>query len=216
MSDFRTILFDLDGTLTDPRKGIFNSFHYALNKLGITEEKPQEMLSLIGPPLQVSFKERYGLTGSKVGHAVSYYREYFGDTGLFENEIYEGIADLLDGLKRAGKRLLLATTKADIFANRILEHFKIRDYFDYVSCATFDGSRVDKGEIISHALKEMAITDKKQVVMVGDRKFDILGAKENAIASIAVTYGFGSADELEMVRPDFTVSSVAELSALLI
>jgi phosphoglycolate phosphatase len=216
MSDFHTILFDLDGTLTDPSEGIFNSFHYALNKLGITETKPQEMISLIGPPLQVSFRKRYKLHGQDIERGVAFYREYFGKKGLFENELFAGIPELLNALKGKGKRLLLATTKADIYADRILDHFNIRNYFDYLSCATYDGSRVDKGEIIAYALKETEVENKNKAVMVGDRKFDLQGAKDNGMASVAVTYGFGSSEELKLAQPDHTVSSVADLSRLLL
>jgi phosphoglycolate phosphatase len=216
MSLFNTILFDLDGTLSDPSEGILNSFHYALARLGIKEENPDEMPSLIGPPLQVSFKERYGLGNVEVEQAVVYYREYFGEKGLYENTIYPGIADLLSLLRKAGKKIILASTKADIYAERILQYFNIRAYFDYLSCAAFDGSRIDKGEIIAHALDETGISGKRQAVMVGDRRFDIDGAKNNRIASIAVTYGFGSKEELHKARPDYIVASVSELSQLLL
>jgi phosphoglycolate phosphatase len=216
MSGFRTILFDLDGTLTDPRKGILNSFDHALKRMHITEKNRKEMISLIGPPLQHSFRYRYHLQGDAVDLAVAYYREYFGEKGLYENTMYHGIPELLSGLKHAGKKILLASTKADIYADRILTHFKIHDYFDYLSCAAFNGSRIDKGEIIAHALDGAGIVDKHQAVMVGDRKFDINGAKQNGIASIAVYYGFGTKEELKSVQPDYRVSSVAELSRLLL
>jgi phosphoglycolate phosphatase len=216
MTGFRTILFDLDGTLTDPSKGIFNSFRYALAKLGITEEHPETMVSLIGPPLQVSFEKRYGLQGESIMQAVSYYREYFGEKGLLENKIYDGIPQLLAQLKGIGKKVFLASTKAGVYADRILEHFNIRGFFDYLSCATFDGSRVDKSEIIAHALQKTGSTRDGKVVMVGDRKFDIIGARQNGLAAIGVTYGFGSKEELAAHHPDYLVSSVSALHHLLL
>lgn len=216
MHFFDVVLFDLDGTLTDPRRGIFNSFHYALDKLGLAEKNPDTMHSLIGPPLRETFKKRYGVADKQIEQAVIHYREYFGDKGLFENEIYDGIPGLLKNLKNDGRKVILATTKADIYAERILEHFQIKEYFDFLSCATFDGSRTDKGEIIAHALKQQNIKGSQSVAMTGDRLFDIMGAKQNGIASIGVVYGFGTREELRSAGSDYLVTSVAELAALLL
>lgn len=193
---YQYILFDLDGTLTDPGIGITNSVAYALEKYNITVEDRTELYKFIGPPLQDSFMEFYGFSEMESKKAVEYYREYFRDKGIFENEVYEGIPELLQTLKGAGKQVILATSKPEEFARQILEHFDLIQYFDFVAGATMDGSRSEKADIIQYALDKCMIKDKSKVIMVGDRKHDIIGAAKNKLPAIGVLFGYGSEEEL--------------------
>ena len=196
-------LFDLDGTLTDPGLGITNSVAYALEKYHISVKDRRELYPFIGPPLWRSFSEFYGFDEKQTRQAIVYYREYFGEKGLFENEVYAGIPDVLAALKQAGKTLLVATSKPEIYTNRILEHFDLARYFDVVAGATMDETRNEKADIIAYALKQIADADPSKIVMIGDRKFDILGARENGIDSIGVLYGYGSRAELEEAQATY-------------
>ena len=207
-------LFDLDGTLTDPGLGITNSVAYALGKYGITVEDRRELYPFIGPPLRQSFSEFYGFDEEKTKEEVAFYREYFSEKGLFENEVYEGIPEVLSQLKQAGKKLLVATSKPEEFTNRILEHFGLAEYFDFVAGATMDETRNEKADIIAYALEQIADADKSKIVMVGDRKFDILGARENGIDSIGVLYGYGLRTELEEAQATHIVEKPEELLRL--
>ena len=207
MTDLKNILFDLDGTLTDPALGITNSVMHALKKFGIPLPPRHELYKFIGPPLAESFSKYYGFTDGQ--NAVEVYREYFSTTGIFENELYEGIKDLLAHLSEKGYRIFLATSKPEIYAKQILEYFEIDKYFSDAIGSELNGDRVEKGEVIAHLLKKHNITD---AIMVGDRIFDIIGAKENGLKSVGVLYGYGTKEELKSA--DFIVSSVSELENL--
>lgn len=208
------ILFDLDGTLTDPMQGITKSVRYALRYFGIEPESLESLTPFIGPPLKGSFEKFYGFSEDKAELALAKYREYFSVTGIFENEVYRGIPSMLKTLKESGKRLYLATSKPLVFAERILKHFHLDVYFDYVGGSMLDGRRVEKKEVIEHVLQRRDI-DPLSAVMVGDRKFDIEGAHAVGLAAIGVLYGYGDRDELCAAGADALVSDVAELSAML-
>ncbi len=205
------ILFDLDGTLTNPELGITRSIQYALKAFQIIEPKLEDLRKYIGPPLRDSLQEFNGFDASQAEEAVAKYREYFVKTGIFENEVYEGIETLLEGLCRAGKTLLVATSKPEEFARRILEHFGLEAYFTDVCGATMDASRDSKEAVIRYALEKNQITDLTSAVMVGDRLHDIEGAKSAGIASIGVLFGFGSRSELEEAGADRIAGTVEEL-----
>jgi phosphoglycolate phosphatase len=215
MQHYTTYLFDLDGTLTDPRTGITKSVLYALDKLGIPEAEPKRLETFIGPPLLESFKKSYGLSDDKARQAVTYYREYFTDVGIFENNVYEGIGDLLSRLDVLGCQLALATSKPTIYAERILEHFSLRQYFDLVVGSNMDLTRVSKDEIITEVLRVLRHA-KPSGIMIGDRAEDIMAAKVCMIDSIAVGYGYGSEEELSDTKPTYIVHTVDELSTLLL
>lgn len=215
MKEYQYILFDLDGTLTEPKEGITKSVAYALEYYGIHVEDLDTLCPFIGPPLKESFMKFYGFDEEKAEEAVEKYREYFRPYGVYENELYEGVPELLQVLKEQRKILVLATSKPTVFAKIILEHFELNQYFDYVVGSELDGTRVNKDEVIACALKEAGIEDKSTAIMVGDRKHDILGAKVNGLDCIGVLYGHGSREELEKAGADVIVEMVEKLSEVL-
>lgn len=188
------IFFDLDGTLTDPKPGITRSIQYALGKLDRPIPPADELTWCIGPPLHGSLKKLLG-TDDLADRALLLYRERFADVGLYENEVYPGIEDTLSTLARSGRRMLVATSKAHIYAERIIDHFKLRVYFERVFGAELDGTRSDKTELLGHALQSMRI-DPSQAMMIGDRSFDMVGARNNGMTAVGVLYGYGSEAEL--------------------
>jgi phosphoglycolate phosphatase len=209
------ILFDLDGTLTDPKEGIVNSILYSLEKLGIQENFIDELDSFIGPPLRESFAVRYSLSNDLADKAMLYYREYFSVKGLFENKIYNGVEDLLESLSSHRYKLYVATSKPTVYATEILRHFKIDDYFDEITGSNLDNTRTDKTEIISYIVSAYGLLACDSF-MIGDRKHDIIGGKNNSMKTIGVTYGYGSLEELSSYQPDFIVNNCNEIDTLLI
>ena len=177
----RYLLFDLDGTLTDPMVGITSSVRYALEKYGIHVKYLKELTPFIGPPLMESFQKFYGFSAEEARKAVEDYREYFSPKGIYENEVYPGVADMLAELAEAGFTLVLATSKPHVYARRILKHFGLEEFFSFVAGSELDGERVKKEEVIQYALSRCKIAP-KDAVMVGDREHDILGAKACGLA----------------------------------
>lgn len=215
MKKYTNILFDLDGTLTDPKTGITKSVAYALKSFGIEVKDLNSLCKFIGPPLRISFRDYYGFNEDDCFKAIEKYREYFRETGIFENEVYPGVENLLKNLKQSGRHLFIATSKPTVFATRILEHFNLLRYFDYIAGSELDGSRDSKSEVIKFALKENGLTDLTNVVMVGDREHDVIGAIENNIDVIGVLYGYGDRAEIEKASATYIVETVDELSELL-
>lgn len=211
MKNFKYILFDLDGTLTDPKLGITKSVTYALNHFGITPNSLDDLCKFIGPPLTDSFKKYYGFSDEDAILGVEKYREYFGVTGIFENSLIDGIDKLLITLKSKGKTLIVATSKPTVFALKVLEHFDLLKYFDFVAGSELDGTRVAKHEVIAYALEQCNISDLAAAIMIGDREHDILGAKRNGIASVGVLFGYGSLDELTNAGADYIAASVEDI-----
>lgn len=194
---YQTILFDLDGTLTDPGVGITNSVAYALQKWGIEVPDRKSLYRFIGPPLKDSFMKFYGFSREDALKSIEYYREYYRKKGIFENELIPNTEWILEELKARGKRIILATSKPEEFAVSILKYFHIDRYFEVIAGATMDEQRNQKAEVIAYALERAGVTDISGAVMVGDREHDVLGAKENGINCIGVLFGFGSREELE-------------------
>jgi phosphoglycolate phosphatase len=189
------IYFDLDGTLTDPKPGITRSIQYALRKLDHhTIPTEDELTWCIGPPLRASFVKILG-TEDTADLAVSLYRERFSDVGLYENGVYDGIDDVLTTLGQSGRRLFVATSKAHVFADRIVDHFGLRHHFERVFGAELDGTRSDKSHLLEYALRTASV-DPSKTLMIGDRSHDMIGARNNGIRGIGVLYGYGSKDEL--------------------
>jgi phosphoglycolate phosphatase len=214
---YDTLLFDLDGTLTDPRPGITRSVQYALAHLGIAAPDLDALTPFIGPPLVESFQRYYALDDASAQRALLWYREYFAATGLYENAVYPGIPELLTALRGRGRRLLVATSKPTIYAERILAHFQLDHHFERIVGSNLDGTRTAKSAVIAYALatlhpQPVATT----TVMIGDREHDILGAQLNRLASIAVAYGYGSPAELRAAAPTHHIATVVELAALLL
>ena len=200
---YKTYLFDLDGTITDPGKGITDSVMYALSKYGITVEERSQLYRFIGPPLLDSFRDFYGFDDAKAEEAVAYYREYYRDKGIYGCYVYDGIEMLLQTLQAKGCHILLATSKPELFAKQILEHFNLSQYFDVIAGSDFENVRNTKGKVIAYALSTFVHNMGKTVeeiktsaVMVGDRFHDVKGAKENGLPTIGVTFGYGSQEEL--------------------
>lgn len=210
MSDFTHIFFDLDGTLTDPGLGITNSVMYALERFGIHTSDRTSLYKYIGPPLFDSFREFNGFSDSDAHTAIAYYREYFSVKGLFENEVYPGIPALLEHLKSAGKKLIVATSKPEDFSVRILEHFDLLHYFDFVAGSCMDETRTQKWEVIQWGLEQCCHADDR-VLMVGDRKHDVQGAARFNLPCLGVLYGYGSKEELENAGAIAFVSSPEEI-----
>lgn len=213
--NYSTIMFDLDGTLTDPKTGITKSVQYALAKFGIMQDDPDVLAPFIGPPLMNSFIELYQFSDMEAKTAVEYYREYFIEKGMYENEVYPGVRELLQRIKEQNSTLIVATSKPEVFAKQILEYFQLAPFFDHICGSQLDGTLSDKSELIQSILQSKQV-NKTDAVMIGDRKHDIIGAHRNGIASIGVTYGYGSQEELEDIRPTVIVNTVTELSKVLL
>ena len=216
MKQKQYILFDLDGTITDPGLGITNSIMHALRRLGIAVPEREELYRFIGPPLWDSFQKYYGISKEESNVAVEYFREYYRDRGIYECKVYEGMRELLETLKAEGRTLIVATSKAEFFARQVLGHFGLAAYFDFIAGSELDGTRSEKAEVIAYALENCGITDKSRAVMIGDREHDIIGAKKNGIESIGVLHGYGSREELEAAGAGYIADNIIKLAELLI
>ena len=212
---YNTVLFDLDGTLTDPGIGITNSVAYALSKFNITVDNRAELYKFIGPPLVDSFMKYYGMSCEDGLKAVEYYREYFSVKGIFENTMFDAIPKLLEDIKISGKKIALATSKPEQYAVQIIEHFNLTRYFDFIGAATMDGTRSQKADVIEYTLNKLDVNDKKTVIMVGDRHHDIEGAKKNGIASIGVLFGYGDRTELQTAGATYIAEKINDIIKLL-
>ena len=210
------ILFDVDGTITDPKEGITKSVQYALRHFGIVVDDPDDLCNFIGPPLRQSFRDFYGFDDTYVERAVEKYREYYLDKGIYENVLYDGMDVMLDKLVQQSKTLLTASSKPIPQVEKVLEYFHVRKYFTFISGSELNGDRSDKKELILYALENANIRDLNDCIMVGDRKHDIIGANKVGIDSIGVLYGYGGLDELAEAEATFIVKNVAELSELLL
>lgn len=207
---YQNILFDLDGTLTDPREGITRSIQYALAKLGIDEPDLSKLEHFIGPPLLQAFMQFYGFDEARAWEAVNHYRERFKVTGLYENEVFEGVIELLETLEGQGRHLYIATSKPWEFAREIARHFNFARHFKMIYGSELDGTRTNKVELIKHLLAEENL-DPTQTLMIGDRKHDLIGARTNGLDCVAVGYGFGSRDELTAEAPTYHFDTLAQL-----
>ena len=213
---YKTILFDLDGTLTDSAPGILNSVRYGCRKLGLPVPDDATLRRFLGPPLIDSFRNLCGLSAADADRAVAAFREYFPTKGIFENEVYPGIPAMLADLHARGCQLVLATSKPEEYARRIMAHFDLEPYFTAICGATLDETRTDKAEVIAYALETAGITDKTGLVMVGDREHDVLGAKKNGLPCIGAVYGYGTAGELTAAGAAALAETVEELHKLLL
>lgn len=216
MQRYESLFFDLDGTLTDPMEGITRSVQYALRHFGIEVTDLTALCPFIGPPFIESYREHYGFDEAQAREAIAVSREYFTERGIFENRLYDGIPELLAALVAAGRRLYVATSKPLPFAERILDHFGIARYFTLVGGTGLDGSLPAKADVIADVIARGGISDRRSIVMIGDRRHDVIGARSLGIASIGVLYGYGSREELEAAGADCIAASVGELRSLLL
>ena len=204
---YKYVLFDLDGTLTDPKGGITGCVQHALRAMDITPPEKDELLDFIGPPLVDSFIRRFGMSQENAEFALKKYRERFSTIGMFENRVYDGVPEMLKSLKDAGCTLAVASLKPLVFVEKILEKFELRQYFSAVAGSDLEGTKHTKKQIIDDALASLAPISHDRIVMVGDRYQDIEGAKEAGIASIGVTYGYAAPGELENAGADYIAAS---------
>lgn len=213
---FHTIFFDLDGTLTDSAPGVLACVRYALDKLGVDPAGRDTAENFIGPPLMTSFTAQYAFDEAAARQAVAYYRERYSTVGLFENSVYPGVADMLAALQQAGKRLVLATSKPEVFTLRILDHFDLRRYFVHVAAAALDGSRDEKIDVLRYGMALCGLTDGGGCAMVGDRATDILAGHACGMTGVGVLYGGGSRHELTEAGADLLAADAGALTPLLL
>jgi phosphoglycolate phosphatase len=214
LDSIKNILFDLDGTLTDPIEGMTRCFHYALERMSVPLPTPDELQLHIGPPLRGTFSLLLKTTDeAKVEQAVNLYRERFSEVGMFENQVYKGVPEMLASLQSSSKRLFVATSKALVYTNSILKHFELSGRFEGVYGSELDGRLAHKAELIRHVLANESLAP-DETVMVGDRKYDITGAKENNCFAAGVTYGYGSAEELKVAGADYLCHSPSDVAGL--
>lgn len=216
MRRYDWVFFDLDGTLSDPGIGITDSVMYALNRFGIQVPDRSALYKFIGPPLVDSFEEFYGFSRDQAMEATRYYREFFADKGIFENELFPDIPPLLERLRTAGLRLAIATSKPERFAVRIAEHFGIAGYFDFIGGAAMDETRNKKEQVIEYCIASLGVTDRSRVIMVGDRKHDIEGARACGMDCIAVTFGYGSREEFNEHGAAYIAESAQEVGDIIL
>lgn len=216
---YKNILFDLDGTLTDSAEGITKCVQYGLARLGIEESDLHKLEVFIGPPLRASYMKYYNLSKEDAEIGVAFYRERYEKVGIWENKIYAGIIDLLAKLQQDNRNLAIATGKPENFAEQIAEHFGFNKYMSNISGSSLDGKLDDKALVVAAALEKWNIKtaeEKKQVVLVGDRREDVLAAHANGIACIGIGYGFGSLAELQAVNVEYYAEKVVDLEKLLL
>lgn len=205
------VLFDLDGTLTDSQDGIMTAIEYALEYYGIQVKERDSLRPFLGPPLSESMQKYCGFGRVKAVEAVEKFREYYNTRGKFENKVYPGVESMLKAVQETGCRLYVATSKPEEIAREILEHFGLAGYFDYIGGATSDDSRVKKSDVVRYVMDKAGIVRPDEAVMVGDRKHDIVGAKENGLEAVGVLYGYGDRQELEAAGADYLAEQAEEI-----
>ncbi len=215
--DFEFILFDLDGTLTDSGPGILSCLEYALEDQGIPIPERDQMRTYLGPPLVDTFRGVFGMNDQQIAQAIDKYRERYHDIGLFENSVYEGVPVLLAELQGAGLRMATATSKPEYSATRILQHFELDQYFEFIGAAALDGTRDSKSLVIKHTLDNTNTNPTSHnMIMIGDRRHDVYGAREHGIDTIGVLWGYGDADELTSAGVTDLATNTENLKNLLI
>ena len=209
---YKVILFDLDGTLTESGEGITKSVQYALEKIGKPEPDLQALNVFVGPPLLEQFMEYADIDEKTARQAVEYYRERYSVTGIFENRPYEGVENMLSQLQKKGYRLAVASSKPEYYVRKILDHFGLTGYFTEITGSEMDGGRTDKAEVIEEALRRLHMEKhREQVIMVGDKEHDVYGARKAGLKCVAVSYGYGTKEELEQAAPLKIVDSTEEV-----
>jgi phosphoglycolate phosphatase len=212
--NFDTLLFDLDGTLTDSTEGIVRCLEYALERMGF--DIPEDKNKFLGPPLYRSFAEFCGMNEGQVNEAVRIFRERYSTVGLFENRVYEGVPEMLKRLRDGGKRIMVATSKPEVYAVRIFDRFGLSQFFEIVGGANINGTRNDKDEVIEYVLEKAGISDRSSVLMIGDRRQDVLGAHKTGLKCMGILWGFGSIEELTEAGADFIAETPEKAADMLL
>lgn len=212
---YTTLLFDLDGTLTDPYEGITRCVEYALSCQDIEVADRRQLAAFIGPPLKTAFRDYYALSAAEAERAVDDYRARFGDVGMYENTLYNGVVELLELLRASGRRLFVVTAKPWFYARRIVAYFGLDEYFGKIYGSELDGQRTEKSVLIAHVLHEEGLHP-DETLMIGDRRFDVLGARHNGVAAAAVSYGYGTPQELLDAEPDYIFDSPHDIAQCLL
>lgn len=205
------LFFDLDGTIVDSGLGITKCVQYSAEKMKLEKPELDKLRAFVGPPLKEMFMEYFHLNESEGEKAVAYYRERYREKGIYENTVYEGIPETFQFFKKKGYKIALATSKPELFAKEILHFFGLDIYFDFIGGSTLGEERNTKTKVIEYNIRKMGIKNKKRIVMIGDRKYDVVGAKEAEISSIGVLYGYGSQEELEQAGADFICKKITDL-----
>lgn len=213
--NYTYLFFDLDGTLMESGEGIMRCAQHALQHFGIHIEQLEELLPFVGPPLEDSFKHFYHFTDEQVKEATRIYGLRYAETGAYEAQPYSGVFDFLEQMKATGKTLVLATSKKITMTRMVLNHFGLLPYFHFIGARDDEGTRHTKADVIRHAIEQLGIEHPEEIVMIGDRKFDIIGARETGIDSIGVLYGYGDREELTEAGATYLASDFNELAELL-
>ncbi len=208
---YKYVLFDLDGTITNPYEGISKCVKYALEYFNITENDEKILKSFIGPPLKESFSRIYGFSELQAEEAVKKYRERYFEKGVYENVLIDGVRETLAELKNSGRKIFLATSKPQILAKMILQDFELTEYFDFIGGADLTFGRDEKWQVIDYVFESCNISDRNSAVIVGDRKHDIIGAKKTGIKSIAVLCGFGDREEFNEYGADYICEKLYDI-----
>ena len=216
MKKYDVIAFDLDGTLTNPESGLIEAYIYGFSRMGIRDFGTRDSLRrYIGPPVYDEWRRDYSLTEEEGHKLLGYFREYYDVYGWWDNRVYDGVTELLSELRRAGKTLILATSKPERTANRVVRHFGLDKYFDFIG-ASIDKVRDKKWQVLDYALNSVGCTDRSRALMIGDRKYDAEGAKICGIDSLGVLWGHGSKEELRDAGFEYIVNSTDEIKKLLL
>ena len=216
MKKYEFIAFDLDGTLTDPEEGLVKGFMYAFDRVGVKYDNPSDLRRYIGPPLHQEWKREYGFTEEETANAIAIFREYYDKIGWAENKIYDGIVEMLENLKKAGKTIVLATSKPENTARRIMALFGLDKYFDFMGGASTSSTRDKKWEVLEYSLGAVGATDKSRCILVGDRKYDAEGADICGVDSMGVLWGHGEIDELRAAGFTYIVENTKEAEKILL
>jgi len=211
IDNFQAVLFDLDGTITDPKQGIINSVLYAAEQFGFKEDDKESLDEFIGPPLHHSFQKRYGVSEAESFEMVKQYRVYYADKGIFECHLYDGIEETIKDLYQKGIFLSLATSKPIFYADKLLVHFGLDQYFSFVAGSEMDGSRTDKKEVIQFALEQIPPFEKGEILMLGDREFDITGGQHHDLKTAWAKWGYGVDTKILPLKPEYILQSPLEM-----
>lgn len=211
MHNYETILFDLDGTITDSAPGVMNSFHYALNRFGIEPRTHAELKRVVGPPLKYSFHTFYGVPEDKVPEILKIYQSYYEPRGMFENSVFPGMEELFRRLRAAGRRLVVASSKRQDGVDAVMAHFKLDRYFDLMAGSDESAGRVEKADVIRYIIDTLHMTDPNAAILVGDRRYDVEGALPFGIATVGVLHGYGTEEELREAGAAYIVRDAWEL-----